>query len=300
MTGTKKQIRWVCLCINAAVFIGAFILAYVRYVDIATSILSSFTPNADSMKGLAVPGLIQSSGGWQAAAGMAVFISSFGACLLLCIPFSPAKSARTSRICDLIAFLLELLSVVMHIALLSWTVSLKADAMISVRNGFLYAGPGFGCGFNLGLLFVGAILTVYLFSTSHKTGVSRMGEDYRAAAYPAENLLYTPAPDTGAVVIGLTGMYRNATFRVANGEELIFGRDAALAHVIIDRDAEKVSRKHCGVVYDSMNTQYFVTDYSSNGTYTESGERLSGNLLTALPRGSTIILGDRHNSFRLS
>ena len=104
----------------------------------------------------------------------------------------------------------------------------------------------------------------------------------------------------GGVIIGKTGMYRYAVFRIESGEELFVGRDAAVSHIIVDTGAEKVSRKHCGILYDGRRRQYIVTDYSSNGTFCEDGNRLPGMVLTALPCGTVIYLGDRSNSFILN
>jgi predicted component of type VI protein secretion system len=110
-----------------------------------------------------------------------------------------------------------------------------------------------------------------------------------------------PEPkDLGGIIICKTGMYRYATFRIDNGEELVIGRDAAVSHIVVDTGAEKVSRKHCSIVYDGRKRHYIVTDYSSNGTYTEAGDRLHGMVLTVLPCGTTIFLGDSQNSFLLN
>ena len=101
------------------------------------------------------------------------------------------------------------------------------------------------------------------------------------------------------IIIGKTGMYRYATFRIESGEEMFIGRDAAMSHIIVDTGAEKVSRKHCGIVYDGRRRQYIVCDYSSNGTFREDGGRLPEMVMTVLPYGTTIYLGDRQNSFLL-
>ena len=103
----------------------------------------------------------------------------------------------------------------------------------------------------------------------------------------------------GGIIIGKTGMYKHATFRIESGEEMFIGRDAAMSHIIVDTGAEKVSRKHCGIVYDGRLRQYIVCDYSSNGTFREDGGRLPEMMMTVLPCGTTIYLGDRHNSFLL-
>jgi hypothetical protein len=103
----------------------------------------------------------------------------------------------------------------------------------------------------------------------------------------------------GGKVTGVAGMYQGVSFPIGRGEELLIGRDSATAHVIIDQGADKISRKHCGIMYDESNRTYRVTDYSMNGTFKEDGTRLMANVPAILPIGSVIILANRQVSFRL-
>jgi len=94
-------------------------------------------------------------------------------------------------------------------------------------------------------------------------------------------------------------MYMGQSFRIGGGEEMVFGRDGSFAHIIIDSSATKVSRKHCSVRFDGNAMTYYVTDFSSNGTFVLGGSRLIANVPTALPMGTVISLGDENNQFRL-
>ncbi|MDR0519109.1 MAG: DUF805 domain-containing protein [Clostridiales Family XIII bacterium] len=105
---------------------------------------------------------------------------------------------------------------------------------------------------------------------------------------------------TEAGIIGLSGMYANVTFPIESYEELVIGRDAAFSHVVIDTNAEKISRKHVSVGYDASERMYVVTDFSSNGTYMNNGTRLTANVAMKLPAGSVIYLAKPDNSFRLA
>jgi uncharacterized membrane protein YhaH (DUF805 family) len=102
-----------------------------------------------------------------------------------------------------------------------------------------------------------------------------------------------------AAIVGVDGMYKGGVFPLEPNEEIIIGRDSALSHIVIDKGAAKVSRKHCGVVYDANKRMYMVYDYSSNGTFREDGGRLLANTGNLLPRGALISLGSRNNSLRL-
>ncbi|MCL2136725.1 MAG: FHA domain-containing protein [Coriobacteriia bacterium] len=105
---------------------------------------------------------------------------------------------------------------------------------------------------------------------------------------------------TGGTIVGIAGMYKYATINVQQGEALIFGRDAVLSHLVIDQNAEKVSRKHCEVEFLTDGANWQVTDYSTNGTFLADGTRLEKNKPIRLPSGTEIYLGTKKNRFLLS
>lgn len=117
---------------------------------------------------------------------------------------------------------------------------------------------------------------------------------------PAEPSMYMARKaNKQGLLIGRSGMYANEAIDIPAGEEIILGRDSALAHIVLDKNSEKVSRKHCGIFYDDVNNNYAVIDYSTNGTFVEGGNRLVANIATTLPSGTVILLGNKENSFML-
>jgi len=110
-----------------------------------------------------------------------------------------------------------------------------------------------------------------------------------------------PAPAAGGTlsITGLSGMYAGQALPLAANEELVIGRDNAMCNLIIDKSAEKVSRKHCAIFFDAARGTYQVTDFSSNGTFVDGGSRLVANMPTTLQRGTVIVLGSKENRFRL-
>ena len=103
----------------------------------------------------------------------------------------------------------------------------------------------------------------------------------------------------GGTITGVSGMYNGAVFPLPADEELIFGRDSAQCHIVITRDAEKISRKHMSIYIDNTSGAYIVTDYSSNGTYLSDGTRLKPYTPTKVSPGATIYLSKPNNSFRV-
>ena len=104
----------------------------------------------------------------------------------------------------------------------------------------------------------------------------------------------------GSSITGLSGMYAGQTLPIAPNDEMVIGRDNTLCNLIVDQNAEKVSRKHCGVLFDAARGVYQVTDYSSNGTFIDGGNRLVANMPTSLQRGAVIALGSKENRFKLN
>ncbi len=117
----------------------------------------------------------------------------------------------------------------------------------------------------------------------------------------ARNFVNVPKANEGAggTITGLSGMYAGQTIPMAANEPLLIGRDGS-CNLIVDRNAEKLSRRHCSVVFEAARGAYTVTDHSSNGTYVEGGSRLPSNIATQLPRGAVIELGSRENRFKLN
>jgi len=118
-------------------------------------------------------------------------------------------------------------------------------------------------------------------------------------AYSGEGV-YIGESEGEASIVGISGMYKGFSFPIASDEELILGRDAMLSHIVITENAEKISRKHLTVSFDSYDNVYMVTDHSSNGTYLADGTRLVANIPVKLQRGTVIYLAKKENSFKLT
>lgn len=101
------------------------------------------------------------------------------------------------------------------------------------------------------------------------------------------------------VIYGINGIYKDATFEVADMEDVLFGRENPDCQIIFDQFNTDVSRKQCSVRYNAKDKTYIVTDYSKNGTFTSEDHRLQPSVPVALPAGTIIFLGNRENMFRL-
>jgi len=100
-------------------------------------------------------------------------------------------------------------------------------------------------------------------------------------------------------ITGMSGMYAGQTIPLAPNDEMVIGRDGATSNLVVDKNAEQVSRKHCGITFNQAQGIYLVTDYSSNGTFIDGSNRLVRKMPTSMQRGTIIALGNKENRFRL-
>ena len=102
-----------------------------------------------------------------------------------------------------------------------------------------------------------------------------------------------------ASVMGVSGEYADAIFRLDPGESITFGRDPQTSQIVLDKQSELVSRTHCTVCANEITKTYIVTDCSRNGTFVD-GEKIPRGSSVEVPRGTVIALGDEKNTFRLN
>ena len=108
----------------------------------------------------------------------------------------------------------------------------------------------------------------------------------------------TPSVPTGKLVC-VSGTYAGYDFEVKDGEQIVIGKDANVAQIVIDPSFKQVSRKHVGISFDAARDQYRVTDYSSNGTLID-GQKMDSGRTVFVHRGTVVSLADEKNAFRLA
>lgn len=98
-------------------------------------------------------------------------------------------------------------------------------------------------------------------------------------------------------IYGVKGQYKLFNLQIESGEELILGRDPRQAMLIFDYP--KVSRKHCGIRYDSSTGGYYVIDYSSNGIELSDGTEAKAGEYVSVAPGTIVYLAGRHEALKL-
>lgn len=67
-------------------------------------------------------------------------------------------------------------------------------------------------------------------------------------------------------IVGLSGEYAGQRLR-PGATELVFGRDAALAHVVYPANLSAISKRHCRIFSNSVGRIWIEDTWSSNGTF---------------------------------
>lgn len=100
------------------------------------------------------------------------------------------------------------------------------------------------------------------------------------------------------ILLGEKGTCAGYKFDLVSGEEVLIGKDAKVAHVLIDPAYKDISRKHVGVTYDAASDCYAVVDYSSNGTWANE-TKLNRGEVKYVPHGTILRLANGKNQFQL-
>lgn len=77
-----------------------------------------------------------------------------------------------------------------------------------------------------------------------------------------------------------------------------FGRSYQLCDYVVDM-ADYVSREHCVIFYSQKNKCFFVKDVSSNGTYSENGNRFQKDNFVKVDINSKINLGSKNTVLKV-
>lgn len=104
------------------------------------------------------------------------------------------------------------------------------------------------------------------------------------------------AADKGTVcLIGFEGTPRETKYKMKPDCRIKIGRGTS-ADIRINGDLN-ISRLHCSLIYNSEKNTVFIQDYSSNGTFFYSGQRLQRDRIYELKE--PFYLSDPKNMFRL-
>lgn len=135
--------------------------------------------------------------------------------------------------------------------------------------------------FDIRWLLIGGLAAVLLAATLAALILSRKKRK------AAPQLRQQPRP----LLRGLTGYFAGQTMELT-GDELVIGRDPARAQFVYAPEYEAISRKHCALRFDRHTAQFILEDFSSTGTFLETGEKLLPGSPRRIAPGSQFYLSD--------
>lgn len=93
------------------------------------------------------------------------------------------------------------------------------------------------------------------------------------------------------------GSMSGAEIQLRDGEEVLVGRSSEMCQMVLgDRD---ISHRHCAIRYSVKDACYYVTDYSSLGTFMNGSNRIPKNVAVRCPLGTKLTLGSGSNEIQL-
>lgn len=97
------------------------------------------------------------------------------------------------------------------------------------------------------------------------------------------------------MLLGIRGEYEGAQIQLKSGEFLYIGRSKECNLILSN---VKASRKHCKITYDAKADKYLLKNYSDNGVFLSTGQRLEKGKVWNVPHG-TIFRVTKEDEFRL-
>lgn len=101
-------------------------------------------------------------------------------------------------------------------------------------------------------------------------------------------------PTYSSAISILTGSQKGTIVPIKDGETFTLGKDPKTAQIVFANDYNKVSRIHCTITYNQEQNKYFVTDCSSNGTYSDNNVEFEKSKRIAVAPNSVIVLADKN------
>lgn len=120
------------------------------------------------------------------------------------------------------------------------------------------------------------------------------GQPTPVAVPPSSQAQQKPKP----ILKGISGHFAGNIIEFAGGQ-IIIGREPRLCQVIYPQSSSEISRKHCTVRFDEASQSFNLEDFSSNGTFLSSNEKLTLGKPQYLKSGDRFYLSDANNVFEV-
>ncbi|MEN6391455.1 MAG: trypsin-like peptidase domain-containing protein [Syntrophomonas sp.] len=119
-----------------------------------------------------------------------------------------------------------------------------------------------------------------------------------AAASPVTTPVQRTQAKSRAALKGISGQFAGQEVDFSTGSVTI-GRDPRLCQVVFPQSETDISRKHCTVRYDEASNTFTLEDFSSNGTFLSSSQKLENGKPVTLKPGDRFYVADPKHVFEV-
>lgn len=100
------------------------------------------------------------------------------------------------------------------------------------------------------------------------------------------------------LMVGVNGYFNNQIIELGAGH-ITIGRDPNFCQLVYPMNTVDISRRHCSIKYNELSQIFILEDYSSNGTFLQSGEKLKAGQTYHLRSGDRFYLSSSQNMFEV-
>lgn len=119
-----------------------------------------------------------------------------------------------------------------------------------------------------------------------------------AAAGPVTTPMQKTMAKSKAALKGISGQFAGQEVDFSTGSVTI-GRDPRLCQVVFPQSETDISRKHCTIRYDEASNTFTLEDFSSNGTFLSSSQKLEQGKPVTLKPGDRFYVSDPKHVFEV-
>lgn len=135
-----------------------------------------------------------------------------------------------------------------------------------------------------------------LYCNNHTLSIGRTYKEQVQQALAEWSPSLTKNSSIGALIC-IEGVFKGAVTHIYPDRSILIGRDGERADFVLN--FPQISRIHCELTYHSEEQEYQLTDYSANGTFTDSGNRLAKGEPYLLKSGTKLYFGDKQLIYQL-
>ncbi|MFO1443836.1 FHA domain-containing protein [Bacillus sp. Bva_UNVM-123] len=141
---------------------------------------------------------------------------------------------------------------------------------------------------------IGALLLLFI-SISLIIVIKKKKANKNSSISEEATVYHYPNP----ILIGLSGYFIGQTIQIDRNYVNI-GRDVLQCQLVFPTSNEEISRRHCTIHFNTISKTFAIEDFSVNGTFLQTGERIPQGKVVQLHARDRFYLGSKENMFEVN